>query len=61
MFPFCTKISRCLLTVGIFLPNSESGVIETGHFTAQEKEGRNYFNTDGLKTIKTFLLRQRPH
>ena len=61
MFPFCTKISRCLLTVGIFRPNSESGVIETGHFTTQEKEGRNYFNTGGLKTIKTCLLRQRPH
>ena len=61
MFPFCTKISRCLLTVGIFRPNSGSVVIETGHFTTQEKEGKNYFNTGGLKTIKTCLLRQRPH
>ena len=29
-----------MLTVGIFRPNSESGVIVTGHFTTQEKEGK---------------------
>ena len=59
--PFCSEISRCSLNVGISRLNSDCGVIETGYFTIQEKEGRNYFNTGGFKTVKTCLLRQQSH